>query len=61
MSAEGFKKSYVRWSYAVAVCITTILMTITLCDIKLGYDFSENMYIISVYIFTLQMSIVTEK
>jgi hypothetical protein len=48
MSAEGFKKSYVRWSYAVAVCITTILMTITLCDIKLGYDFSENMYIMSV-------------
>ena len=48
MSTEDFKKSYVRWSYAVAVCITTILLVITLCDIKLGYGFSENMYIISV-------------
>ena len=48
MNAEDFKKSYVRWSYAVAICIPTFLLAIALCDIKLGFDFSGNMYIMSV-------------
>lgn len=48
MNAEDFKKSYVRWSYAVAFCIPTFLMAIALCDMKLGLDFSDNMYIMSV-------------
>jgi hypothetical protein len=48
MNAEDFKKSYVRWSYAVAICIPTFLMAIAICDMKLGLDFSDNMYIMSV-------------
>jgi hypothetical protein len=48
MNAEDFKKSYVRWSYAVAFCIPTFLMAIAICDMKLGLDFSDNMYIMSV-------------
>lgn len=47
MNAEEFKKSYVRWSYAVALCIPTLIFGLALCDQILDYDFSRNMYLMS--------------
>ena len=47
MNAEEFKKSYVRWSYAVALCIPTMVFGLALCDQILDYDFSRNMYLMS--------------
>jgi hypothetical protein len=47
MNAKYFKKSYVRWSYAVALCIPTFIFGLVLCDQLLGYDFSRNMYLMS--------------
>lgn len=48
MTVEDFKKSYIRWSYAIAVAIPAILMAITICDSKLDLDFSRNMYVMSI-------------
>ena len=59
MNAEDFKKSYVRWSYAVAFCIPTFLMAIALCDVKLGLDFSDNMYIMSVVATSVLLSLLS--
>ena len=59
MNAEDFKKSYVRWSYAVAFCIPTFLMAIALCDMKLGLDFSDNMYIMSVVAAGVLLSLIS--
>ena len=47
MNAEEFKKSYVRWSYAVALCIPTLIFGLALCDQILDYNFSRNMYLMS--------------
>ena len=47
MKAEDFKKSYMKWSHAVAFCIPTVLMAIVLCDYLLGFDFSQNMYMMA--------------
>ena len=47
MNAEEFKKGYVRWSYAVALCIPTLIFGLALCDQILDYDFSRNMYLMS--------------
>ena len=47
MKAEDFKKSYMRWSHAVAFCIPTVLMAIVPCDYLLEFDFSQNMYMMA--------------
>ena len=47
MNAEEFKKGYVRWSYAVALCIPTLIFGLALCDQILDHDFSRNMYLMS--------------
>ena len=47
MKAEDFKKSYMKWSHAVAYCIPTVLMAIVLCDYLLEFDFSQNMYMMA--------------
>lgn len=47
MKAEDFKKSYMRWSHAVAFCLPTVLMAIVLCDYLLEFDFSRNMYMMA--------------
>ena len=59
MNAEDLKKSYVRWSYAVTFCIPTFLMAIALCDVKLGLDFSDNMYIMSVVATSVLLSLLS--
>ena len=59
MNAEEFKKSYTKWSYAVAFCIPTFLMAIALCDVKLGLDFSDNMYIMSVVATSVLLSLLS--
>lgn len=41
MNAEEFKKSYMKWSHAVAFCIPTLLIAIVLCDYLLEFDFSQ--------------------
>lgn len=47
MNVEEFKKRYVRWSYAVALCIPTLIFGLALCDQILDHDFSRNMYLMS--------------
>lgn len=47
MKAEDFKKSYMKWSHAVAYCIPTVLMAIVLCDYLLEFDFSQNLYMMA--------------
>ena len=47
MKAEDFKKSYMKWSHAVAYCIPTVLMAIVLCDYLLEFNFSQNMYMMA--------------
>lgn len=59
MNAEEFKESYTKWSYAVAFCIPTFLMAIALCDVKLGLDFSDNMYIMSVVATSVLLSLLS--
>lgn len=59
MNTEEFKKSYTKWSYAVAFCIPTFLMAIALCDVKLGLDFSDNMYIMSVVATSVLLSLLS--
>ena len=47
MNAKEFKKSYMKWSHAVAFCIPTLLIAIVLCDYLLEFDFSQNMYMMA--------------
>ena len=47
MDVKEFKRCYLRWSYAVAFAVPTLMMAIVLCDSKLGFDFSRNMYMMS--------------
>lgn len=46
-NSEKFKKSYMRWSYAVALCIPTLIFGLVACDMLLDYDFGRNMYLMS--------------
>lgn len=59
MSAEDFKKSYVRWSYAAALCIPTFICGVGLCDALLGFDFSSNMYLMSFIATAVMLSLLS--
>ncbi len=47
MDAKEFKRCYVKWSYAVAFAVPTLMMAVVLCDSLLGFDFSHDMYMMS--------------
>lgn len=45
MTSKEFKKYYLKWSKAVAIFISTILIAAVLCDYLLGINFCKNMYL----------------
>lgn len=47
MDAKEFKRCYVKWSYAVAFAVPTLMMAVVLCDSLLWFDFSHDMYMMS--------------
>lgn len=59
MNAENFKKSYVRWSYAVALCISILIIALIICDVTLGHVFGKNMYVMSFIVAGVVLSLLS--
>lgn len=59
MNAENFKKSYVRWSYAVALCISILIIALIICDVTLGHMFGKNMYVMSFIVAGVVLSLLS--
>lgn len=47
MDAKKFKETYLQWSKAAIISVVCILYAIGMCDYFLGFDFRENMYMMS--------------
>ena len=45
---KDFEKDYRKWSKVALISVIILLFTITTIDAFLGFDFSRNMYVMSV-------------
>lgn len=46
MDAKKFKETYLQWSKVVIIVVACLLNALVLCDHFLGFDFSQNMYML---------------
>ena len=56
---KEFEKDYRKWSKVALISIVTFLFTIVFIDAFLGFDFSKNMYVMSVVSTGIMMAIIS--